>query len=91
MTAECTRHGFTHEPTNNPHQPYYVERCSHIGSRFVVQIRSQFSGFVMVDYVEDVPGGDMVIEAHEPTDADATWDWLNQRMADGDPPKQVEL
>lgn len=58
LTPDCPRHGFPSRPSGDSLQPYHVERCTHIGQRFVVAIvgtRTRSSS-VMVDYVEDRDG-----------------------------------
>lgn len=87
--TECTRHGLPWQPTGDWYQPYYVARCSHYGRRFVVDIRNAESGFVIVDYVEDLPDGDVLVEAHSPASEDVgtCWDRLVARMLADDPPQ----
>lgn len=95
----CTRHFASPDP--NTKRSYYAKRCMHVGNRFVVEIRpTQWDGG-FVDYVEDLPDGEVIVEGHSAlnygagedpeTDewgdrADDLWDYLTKRMMAGDPP-----
>lgn len=83
MATECPRHRFGSAAT--------IERCCHIGARFVVQATSPRTGYVMVDYVEDLPDGGLVIETndwYEPNSEaiDLIWQRAVERMRADDPP-----
>lgn len=88
--SECRRHGIPTVPTTGV--PYYVARCAHFGERFVVQINANDSGFIIVDYVEDLPDGDVLVEGHYPglfdEELDELWQELTARMLANDPPRR---
>lgn len=97
MTAarhdECFRHGFPYTPSGRPGEPWYVVRCSHVGPRFVVHLRDHQTGYNIVDYVEDLPDGEVIVEACGGLDDDASaraFDRLVARMVAGDPPRPEE-
>jgi hypothetical protein len=62
------------------HAGWYVERCMHLGNRFVVDVRHVGAGVggwhAHIDLVErDAEGAAHVIEAHDAPLAEADWDW----------------
>jgi hypothetical protein len=83
--ADCTRHF-----VDNHNGMYYAHRCMHIGNRFVVEIRSRESGFVVVDYVEDLPNGDVLVEGYDPNPeyVDRIWERLTGYLLAGCPPNK---
>lgn len=85
--ADCARHHLPSRPSTDPRQPYYVLRCMHIGSRFVVDVRSRDSAYVACDYVEDLPGGELLVE---PGDQADYWEEFTARLLSGDPPHPWE-
>lgn len=67
-----------------------VVRCTHIGERFVVEIRRE-SGYTAVDYVEDLPDDGLLIEStdwYHPDQAVLNAVWLEKvsRMRADVPP-----
>lgn len=90
INAECPRHGLPWTPSMKREEPYYVVRCAHIGSRFVVNIRSWDLGFNSIDFVEDLPGGDLIIEpchSNDASDAAMIFASLCARMLAGESPQ----
>lgn len=88
--ADCKRH-FSFKP-NDP-GPYRTVRCSHLGSRFVVEIVNDDSGYRVIDYVEIRADDDIVVETNDVfpdgSDAhrDALWNRLIERMERGESPR----
>lgn len=79
--SECPRHAKRLE----------VVRCTHIGERFVVQMQNPETGYVLVDYVEDLPDDGLIIETNdwyhaEPAQLDTVWQRAVERMRADDPP-----
>ncbi len=63
---ECERH-----PRDYFGKNFQVERCAHFGNRFVIQI--EWNGKTCprgpaVDYVEDLPDGEVLVEEHRGAD-----------------------
>lgn len=77
---ECTRH-FTWDKSHAT--VAYTVRCMHLGSRFVVEIHSVDSDFVVIDYVEDLPNGDVLVE----DDETGGWDHHVAKMLSGRAPR----
>lgn len=102
LTPDCARHGFPSRPSGDSLQPYHVERCTHIGQRFVVAIVGTWpqSTSVIIDYVEDRDGElaalveNVFYRSAEHTDgrapyyvsASETFERTVERMRAGDPP-----
>lgn len=92
MLSECRRHRLPsqYDPASGP---YYVKRCAHFGERFVVEIK-RGDGIIggVVDYVEDVSDGEVIVEGHAAVsyetgqDREGIWEWLVERMMADDPP-----
>lgn len=88
--SECPRHGPQAVIPPDIPLPWVARRCSHYGSRFVVELHCAPLGYSHVDYVEDLPGGDVVVENHtvfgnQPM-TDTVWDSLVAKMLAGVPP-----
>jgi predicted phosphohydrolase len=80
--TDCMRHGLPWGPSDDPMRPAYLVRCMHADSRFVVEVHSTASEFCALDYVEDLPGGKLVVEDGE----HANWEQLTAKMLAGIPP-----
>lgn len=91
--VECGRHGFPWAPSGRRSEPWYVVRCSHCGPRFVVHLRDHETGFNIVDYVEDLASGDVLVEDVDglgDDDSAKAFDRLVARMLAGEPPQPEE-
>lgn len=93
--SECRRHRFPMTP--GPGDTIYTPRCVHLGNRFIVEFRSTRLPGGCVDYVEDLPNGDLICESHsfwEDVPAfglpsvDALWNQLEERMREGNGPQE---
>ena len=93
METKCPRHGLPSQP--DPSCVAWVPRCQHLGSRFVVEIRSCNSDYWTIDYVEDRRGPDgvqveVMVESLSAVDhaefADAAFAAAVERMRVGDGP-----
>ena len=88
--SECNRHHIPWEA--GPDDLFSVRRCAHLGDRFVVEIRAtQWEGG-FIDYVEDLPDGEVLVEGHsaydysQNKDREGIWEALIERMMRDDPP-----
>lgn len=81
--TECERHAPPHFSGN-----YIVVRCAHFGTRFVVEFRTSLPDRHFMDYVEDLPDGDVLVQAgYVPVEnSDDVWDYLHRCMMAGIPP-----
>ena len=62
--AECPWHGLRAPCCEEPvHNCWWIVRCAHLDNRFVVAMRNR-RGTCFVDYVEDLPDGDLLVEPH---------------------------
>lgn len=80
---ECPRHNFGSVGK--------LIRCCHIGERFVVHAHNPDTGYVMVDYVEDLPNDGLIIETNDwyepsPEAIETIWTQAVERMRADDPP-----
>ena len=78
--AVCERHSPSQFGAN-----LAVVRCAHWSNRFVVEFRTSFQGWHFIDYVEDLPDDDVLMQAnYVPMGKwDEVWSYLHGLMMAG--------
>jgi hypothetical protein len=83
LISECPMH------TNFSANPNFrVVRCSHLGSRYVIETAHADGSPLGLDYVEEFPDGGILLEPYTGScrDLDAAWDRFVARMRQDIPP-----
>lgn len=61
---------------------YYWSRCAHVEETFIVEIRNSNDEITFLDYVLDLPNGEVVVEGHSPDEESLAryWEILEEKL-----------